>query len=51
MASAGPSGKSILVTGAAGFVGSHVAEALLTRGETVVVIDNLSNNYDPDIKR
>jgi UDP-glucuronate 4-epimerase len=40
-----------LITGGAGFVGSHVAEHLLQRGETVVVIDNFNDYYDPAIKR
>ena len=40
-----------LITGGAGFVGSHVAEQLLKRGETVVVIDNFNDYYDPAIKR
>lgn len=40
-----------LITGGAGFVGSHVAEQLLQRGETVVVIDNFNDYYDPAIKR
>ena len=40
-----------LITGGAGFVGSHVAEKLLQRGETVVVIDNFNDYYDPAIKR
>lgn len=42
---------SYLVTGAAGFVGYHVSRALLERGETVVGIDNLSDYYDPQLKR
>ena len=40
-----------LVTGGAGFVGSHVAEKLLARGERVVVMDNFDDYYDPAIKR
>ncbi len=41
---------SILVTGAAGFIGSHVAKALLARGERVVGLDNFSDYYDPVLK-
>ena len=37
--------KNVLVTGAAGFIGSHVSEALLARGDTVVGIDNLNDYY------
>ena len=44
-------GMSYLITGGAGFVGSHVAEALLQRGERVVAIDNFNDYYDPAIKR
>lgn len=41
---------SILLTGAAGFIGYHVAEALLQRGESVLGIDNLNDYYDPSLK-
>ena len=40
-----------LVTGAAGFIGSHVAERLLSDGHTVVGIDRFSDYYDPALKR
>lgn len=42
--------RTILVTGAAGFVGSHLAEALLDRGDTVVVVDEVNDYYDVRIK-
>ncbi|MEM1379586.1 MAG: NAD-dependent epimerase/dehydratase family protein [Pseudomonadota bacterium] len=42
---------SILVTGAAGFIGAHVAQALIARGETVFGIDNLNTYYDVSLKR
>jgi UDP-glucuronate 4-epimerase len=41
---------TILVTGAAGFIGYHVAEALLARGEAVVGVDNLNPYYDVRLK-
>lgn len=43
--------KAVLVTGAAGFIGSHVAEAFLKRGDLVVGLDNLNSYYDPQRKR
>src|SRR5690349_16570819 len=42
---------SILVTGAAGFIGFHVTKALLERGERVVGIDNLNEYYDVRLKQ
>ncbi len=40
----------ILVTGAAGFIGMHVARLLLDRGDEIVGIDNLNDYYDPKLK-
>ena len=42
---------NILVTGGAGFIGSHLAERLLGRCDRVVVLDNLNDYYDPRIKQ
>jgi UDP-glucuronate 4-epimerase len=41
----------VLVTGAAGFIGSHLSERLLDGGWTVVGVDNFDDFYDPQIKR
>ena len=41
----------VLVTGAAGFIGSHVAEALLARGDTVAGLDNFNDYYSPARKQ
>ncbi|MCK5861198.1 MAG: NAD-dependent epimerase/dehydratase family protein, partial [Candidatus Hydrogenedentes bacterium] len=43
--------KTILITGAAGFIGSHLAEALLKRGDTVIGLDNFNTYYNPAVKR
>ena len=42
---------TILVTGAAGFIGYHASEALLAAGERVVGLDNLNAYYDPALKQ
>lgn len=44
-------GLSVLVTGAAGFVGTHVSLALKKRGDGVVGLDNFNNYYDPSLKK
>jgi UDP-glucuronate 4-epimerase len=41
----------VLVTGCAGFIGYHVAEALIARGDTVVGADNLNDYYDVRLKQ
>ncbi len=41
----------IFITGIAGFIGFHVAEALRKRGDTVVGCDNFNSYYDPKLKR
>jgi len=41
----------VLITGAAGFIGYHLTEILLARGDTVVGLDNLNDYYDVNIKR
>lgn len=40
-----------LITGGAGFIGSHVAKALHARGEPLVLLDNFNDYYDPALKR
>jgi UDP-glucuronate 4-epimerase len=42
---------TVLLTGTAGFIGYHVAEALLARGERVIGIDNLNDYYDVRLKQ
>ncbi|MDP6540245.1 MAG: SDR family NAD(P)-dependent oxidoreductase [Planctomycetota bacterium] len=42
---------TFLVTGGAGFIGSHLCERLAARGDGVVVLDNFNDFYDPAVKR
>ncbi|MCS6885285.1 MAG: NAD-dependent epimerase/dehydratase family protein [Acidobacteriota bacterium] len=41
----------VLVTGGAGFIGSHLCESLLRRGDKLIIIDDLNDFYPPSIKR
>ena len=43
--------RTILVTGAAGFIGFHLSRRLLARGDRVVALDNLNHYYDPALKQ
>lgn len=43
--------KRIFLTGAAGFIGFHLAHALVARGDTVIGFDNFNPYYSPDLKR
>jgi len=47
----GTKSHRVLLTGGAGFIGSHVAEALLRRGTSLIVVDNLDNFYAPVWKK
>lgn len=42
---------NIFITGGAGFIGSSLADSLLQKGHSVIVIDNLSPYYNPEIKK
>ncbi len=44
------SSSSVLVTGAAGFIGAHVCRGLVNQGYQVVAVDNLNDYYDPEFK-
>ena len=43
--------QRVLVTGGAGFIGSHLCRALLSRGAQVAVVDDLNDFYSPEEKR
>jgi UDP-glucuronate 4-epimerase len=40
----------ILITGVAGFIGFHLAKALISQGDSIIGIDNFNNYYDPQLK-
>jgi len=41
---------NVLITGGAGFIGSHVAHKLLSRGDSIVLVDDFNDRYDPRLK-
>ena len=43
--------RTVLVTGAAGFIGAALSQRLLARGERVIGLDNLNSYYDPALKQ
>ena len=43
--------ETVLVTGSAGFIGSHLSERLLSDGYSVVGLDNFDTFYEPRVKR
>ena len=42
--------KKILITGAAGFIGYHLCEALIKKGHDVIGLDNINDYYDVNLK-
>lgn len=49
--SSSQTGRRILITGGAGFIGSHLVDRLLSRGDSLVVLDNFNDFYNPNVKR
>jgi nucleoside-diphosphate-sugar epimerase len=47
----GDEARRVIVTGAAGFLGYHLAQRLIRQGVEVLGIDNLNNYYDPALKQ
>lgn len=43
--------KTFLVTGGAGFIGSHLCESIIKNGDKVIIVDNFNDYYDPKIKK
>jgi UDP-glucuronate 4-epimerase len=43
--------QSVLLTGGAGFIGSHLAEALIRRGDRLTIVDDLNPFYSPEVKK
>lgn len=43
-------GKNILITGGAGFIGSHLSEKLMELGHNIIIIDSFNDYYDPNLK-
>jgi UDP-glucuronate 4-epimerase len=43
--------KTVLVTGGAGFIGSHVADVLMSRGDKVIIVDEMNDYYDVRLKQ
>ncbi|MAW78276.1 MAG: epimerase [Planctomycetes bacterium] len=46
-----PMSRNVLVTGGAGFIGSHICQRLLDRGDEVMCLDSFGSDYDPALKR